>query len=281
MVVTVHEAYVPAIGWRDTLMGLWQRAQLYSLLLSSDAVIATCSERKEQVRALRLSTPLSHVPVGSNLDDITDVTGCAELRVQLRGTRIRPVVATFGNDHPSRLLSLLDRALSSLAETLGDFVVLNLGASAPHLRAPAGVEVIRPGPLTSQELSLHLACADLVLLPFSKGAITNKTALMAALQLGRPVLSTRGLCTDHVLLDPGLRLVDVGDADGYAAEAVALMRDQAQRDALGEHGRALYQRAFSWQVIAKQTLQALGLSGAKAFDSSTVGGEVPLDDRIP
>jgi glycosyltransferase involved in cell wall biosynthesis len=120
-----------------------------------------------------------------------------------------------------------------------------------------------------------------VLLPFANGAITNKTTLMAALRLGRPVLSTRGRATDHALLDPGLRLVDVEDAAGYAAEAVGLMRDQTDRDALGQRGRELYERSFSWETIAAQTLGVLGLSASEALDGRAVGVEVALDDCVP
>jgi glycosyltransferase involved in cell wall biosynthesis len=281
MVVTVHEAHVPPHGWRYTVMGNWQRAQLIALLRSSDAAIATCRERSEQLAALWSHTPVTEVPVGSNLDEVEDGARWA-LRHHLLGPRARPIIATFGNAHPSRSLPHVVRATSAVADVVGELVLLNLGASAPRLSTtPPGVEVVTPGPLGVRDLSVHLSCADLVVLPFINGAITNKTTLMAALQLGRPVLSTRGPSTDDILLGPGLCLLDVDDADGYAAAAVALMRDPAERAALGRRGRELYERAFSWEVVAAQTLEVLGLSGAKALDREAVGIEMTLDDRIP
>jgi glycosyltransferase involved in cell wall biosynthesis len=281
MVVTIHEAYVPLSGWRNTVIGIWQRRQLRELLRSSDAVIATCRERAEQTEALGVSVSVSHVPVGSNLEYAVDEVDRVTLSERLRGPRARPVVATFGNAHASRLLAHVDLAVKSLAEAFGELVVLNLGAFAPQLSTPVGVEVVRPGSLAAGDLSLHLSCADLVLLPFVNGAITNKTTLMAALQLGRPVLSTRGPSTDHILLDPGLCLIDIEDAEGYAATAVAMMRNHVQRDELGRCARALYERAFRWDVIAAQTLDVLDLSAGEALDGHAVGVEVLLDDGIP
>src|ERR1035437_6082228 len=233
MVITVHEAYMPLVGWRWTTMGLWHRAQLWALLGATDFTIATCRERED------------------------DIAAVAALRASLRGPQSLPIIATFGNAHPSRAMSMLHLALHAVAGSVGEHVLLNLGARPPRVVPPLGVEVVTPGPLTTAQVAAHLSCADLVLLPYVTGAITNKTTLMASLQMGRAVLSTYGPSTDDELLDPGLLLVSIDDPEKYAAEAVRLIRDDDEREALARRGRELYERTFSWETIAAQTRSAL------------------------
>ncbi len=257
-VVTVHEAHVPAEGVRGHVQARCQQAQLGALLAASDAIIATCAAREHALGdgAWRGRRPVHHIPAGSNLDPASDV---AALRERLRGSRDVPIVATFGNAHPSRLIEPLVRTCHAVGERLGEHVMLNLGAHAPGLPGlPAATTLVTPGPLDAAELARHLACADLVLLPYVNGAITNRTTLMAALQHGLPVLSTRGPLTDEALIDPGLRLVAAADWDGFAAAAVELLADAAERESLGEQGRSLFERAFSWPVLASATVAEAG-----------------------
>jgi glycosyltransferase involved in cell wall biosynthesis len=258
MVITVHEAYMPLVGWRWTTMGLWHRAQLWALLGATDFTIATCREREDEIAALGgRHVRGDHIPVGSNLDEVVDIAHVAALRASLRGPQSLPIIATFGNAHPSRAMSMLHLALHAVAGSVGEHVLLNLGARPPRVVPPLGVEVVTPGPLTTAQVAAHLSCADLVLLPYVTGAITNKTTLMASLQMGRAVLSTYGPSTDDELLDPGLLLVSIDDPEKYAAEAVRLIRDDDEREVLARRGRELYERTFSWETIAAQTRSAL------------------------
>ena len=281
MVLTIHEAYSPMRGWRDTTMGLWQRAQLLALLRATDLAIATCRERSDQVGAFANRSTIQEVPIGSNIDVVADPAKIPALRDRLRGPGVRPIIGTFGNAHPSRLIPLIEGALRRLGEVLGEYVVLNLGTQPPTIAVPDGVELIAPGHLTVEDVAVYLSCTDLVLLPYINGAITNKGTLMAALQLGLPVVSTRGPSTDDVLLGGGLCLVDVRDSEGYAAAAAALMRDSVERESLGRRGRSLYEREFAWDVIARRTIEALGTSTMEGGDRKSIGGQVTLDHGVP
>lgn len=256
-VITVHEAHVVPDGLRSALIGTSQRIQLWRMLASSDSAIAVCHERTEQILKVRPQQMVREIPVGSNLEATVDGAQRAAVRERLTEGRDVPIVATFGNAHISRPMRHVNEAIRAIAADAGEVLVLNLGAAPPRLESPPGCRVLTPGALESAELALHLACADLVLLPYIHGAVTNRTALVAALQLGRAVLSTSGPSTDPVLRDPGLRLVDVGDLAGYAHEGVALIRDEVGRSELGRRGRELYDRSFSWRVIASQVLECL------------------------
>lgn len=259
MVVTIHEAFMPFVGLRSRAMGTWQAAQLWSLLRATDVVIATCRVRGDQLRLIGGARRLVHVPVSTNIDESVDEDARAALRDRLSGGSAKAIIATFGNNHPARLHTRVEATVRALAGSIGSHVVLNLGADAPALALPPGVDLVTPGSLSATDLALHLSCADLVLLPYREGAITGRTTLMASLALGRPVLSTRGPATDAILSDSPLRLIPVDDEAAYAAAAVALINDGAGRAELGRRGRELYDRAFSRRVIAAATLAAIGL----------------------
>jgi glycosyltransferase involved in cell wall biosynthesis len=195
------------------------------------------------------------VPVGSNLPPAADPQ---EIRAGILGHRDVPILAAFGKDHPSRLLGHVASACRAVAERVGPHVLLNLGSNAaPIPGLPEQTQVLAPGRLADQALADHLACADVVLLPFANGAITNRTTIMAALALGLATVSTRAPLTDAVLIDPGLCLADVNEPTAFARLTADLVGDQPRRTALATAGRALFLREFAWTRIAERTLEAL------------------------
>jgi glycosyltransferase involved in cell wall biosynthesis len=97
-----------------------------------------------------------------------------------------------------------------------------------------------------------LTAADLVALPLADGASGRRSSVVTALAAGAPVLSTAGDDTDEALFPASsIRLAPAGDGEAFAAAAVDLARDAEARIALGREGRALYEREFSWQGIAR------------------------------
>jgi glycosyltransferase involved in cell wall biosynthesis len=82
---------------------------------------------------------------------------------------------------------------------------------------------------------------------------------MAAMQHGLPIVSTAGPSTDRLLaLSGAIELVPCSQRDAFAHTAVRLIRDHAQRLALGASARALYREHFDWPVIAEALARHLG-----------------------
>src|SRR5262249_55959875 len=172
LAVMVHEAWIDIEDWRSALIGAYQRVQLRSLLRMADVGVTSSEALAEEIGGGAL-----HVPVGSNITPIATTTGAARAAL---GLDSRLVVTLFGRGHPSRELGHAAAAIAAVAAARGTerLTILNLGADAPALDVPRGVDVRTPGRLAADELSLRLWASDLVLLPFTDGLTTRRTTLM-------------------------------------------------------------------------------------------------------
>jgi len=275
--VMVHEAWIDIDGGKSGVIGLWQRAQLRALLRFASRVMAST-----EAIARELGAGAVHVPVGSNItpagSDAVTGPGAAKQELGLGG---RFTLGLFGRGNPSRALDYADAAIAAIAQRLGSehMAVLNLGAGAPAVRAPAGVTVRRPGPQAAAELSRHLAACDLVLLPFTDGLTTRRSTLMAALAHGRPVLGLSGPRTDAVLVrraGDALLLSPLGDREAYARAAAQAAVDRDRLQQVGAAGRLLYESEFDWPVVAGRVSAELeGLAGRRrrvVFVGHDIGG---------
>jgi glycosyltransferase involved in cell wall biosynthesis len=109
------------------------------------------------------------------------------------------------------------------------------------------------GELDDDEAARTLAGCTLIVLPFRDGVSLRRTTLMAALALGRAVISTRAAVPPAALHDGRhIVLVPPADAVALARAMVELADDPDRRRTLGEQARAAA-GAFTWPAIAAQT----------------------------
>jgi UDP-glucose:(heptosyl)LPS alpha-1,3-glucosyltransferase len=253
LLLMVHEAWLDMTDAKSSLVGSWQRSQLWALLRLADGVMTST-----EALARRIGGGTVHVPVAANITPISTSPRAARERLGLNG---KLAVALFGRGHPSRALDHAEAAIAAIADAHGgdQLIVLNLGAGAPPLRLPHGVAVRHPGRLRADELSFHLWASDLVLLPFSDGVSTRRGTLMAALAHGRPVLGLRGCNTDAVLADAAdaLALTPAGDPHAFSSAAVELTRDPERLRTIGDAGRRLYESRFDWPILAQSIASVL------------------------
>jgi len=263
LVLCVHEAWVSIDDWRSALMGTYQRAQLRCLLRAVDGAIVVRETLRDE-----LGNACVHMPVGSNITPVPVDRDSARDRL---GIGKGLVIALFGRRNPSRALVYATAAIAAVAADRGmdRLCVLNLGSDSPIPPVPAGVEVRSPGPLSDEDLSMHLHASDVLLLPFSDGLSTRRGTLMAGLAHGLPVVGLRGFNTDRVLLQhpDAMVLTPQGDLDAYALAVVELARDAVRTQKTGAAARELYERLFDWPVLARSvlaTLEACARPGAIA-----------------
>ena len=106
------------------------------------------------------------------------------------------------------------------------------------------------GELADGDAAGTLASCDMVALPFRDGLSLRRTTLVAALALGRPVISTRAAVPPAALHDGrDVLLAPPGDAAALGAAILDLAGDPARRAALGDSGRHAA-TAFAWPSIA-------------------------------
>jgi glycosyltransferase involved in cell wall biosynthesis len=254
----VHEPYVPMRNLRWSLMGAWQRLQLWLLWLSAGVVLASIEPWTALLARWRPRRPVHHLPVGSNLPDRRARREEARGRLGIAADEV--VLATLGSRSPAWLGGPVLAAATAVAAAGRPASALLLGADAPDVDGLADVlRVRRPGWLSDEDLAAALAAADLFLLPLADGVSTRRTTLMAALQHAVPVIATHGPLTDRTLVEAGdaLRLVPVARVDLFAEAARALAEEPAARLRVGRAGRSLYERAFSWERTAMRLVHAL------------------------
>jgi glycosyltransferase involved in cell wall biosynthesis len=260
----VHEPYVPMRNLRWSLMGAWQRLQLWLLWLSADVVLVSIEPWTTRLARWRPRRPVHHLPVGSNLPDGRGRRDEARGRLGIAADEV--VLATLGSGSPAWLGGPLLAAATAVVAAGCPASALLLGADAPDVDGLGDVlRVRRPGWLSDEDLAAALAAADLFLLPLADGVSTRRTTLMAALQHAVPVVATLGPLTDRQLFEAGdaLRLVPVARVDLFAQAVRALAEEPAARVRLGRAGRSLYERAFSWDRTAMQLLRALSATAAE------------------
>jgi glycosyltransferase involved in cell wall biosynthesis len=259
IVLFVHEPYVPLVGWRGVLMGLWQRLQLEALRLLADAVVVSIQRWAEDLARRKPTRPVRHLPVGSNLPDMRAAR--AEMRRELRAGDGTLVVALFGRVHPGWQVSHAEAAIRALRDAGHEVVVLSLGAEAPPLSGLDGVPVHAPGELPAPELARHFAAADVFLAPFVDGVSTRRTTLMSALQHGLPIVGTDGPLTDDQLraAADALALAPADGPAGFAELASAVAGDDRRRREMARAARELYESTFDWAVSADAFAKAVDL----------------------
>ena len=248
LAISIHEPWGDVRDWRSALMSAYQRAQLRSLMRVADRIIVATEAYGRAIghRAI-------HVPVGSNITPL----GLPGVQARERlGLGEQLVVTLFGTGHPSRALGHAEAAIAALRAQrgAGEMTVLNLGLGSPQVRLPQDVEVVTPGRLAPEEISLRLHASDLLLLPFTDGVSSRRTTLMAGLAHGVPVVGLSGPSTDRIFVQRGdaLRLTPFGDPSQFARAVVDLGADEDARRALGAGGRGLYRAEFDWPIIARR-----------------------------
>jgi hypothetical protein len=101
------------------------------------------------------------------------------------------------------------------------------------------------GVLPSDEISAHIAACDLMVLPYVDGISARRTAAMAVLANGCPLLTTSAHSTEPFWLEcAAIAIVPASDLDGLALTARNLLADSVERARLAAAGRRLYDSVF-------------------------------------
>jgi glycosyltransferase involved in cell wall biosynthesis len=99
----------------------------------------------------------------------------------------------------------------------------------------------------------YFAAADVVALPYVR--IYQSGVLHLAYTFGRPVVATRvGGLTEDIKDGKSGVLVPPGDENALATALEEMLADPERLAAMGEHARMLAETVYSWDAIARRTL---------------------------
>jgi glycosyltransferase involved in cell wall biosynthesis len=233
-VLTVHELEGTHLLRRLSFYPLWARAR--------HVIFTTEANREYSLRwAPWLRGISSAVPLSSNIP----------VRANGRNGHAHAEVIHFGLVRPNKgMEEVLEFARLAHAER-SPITVRIVGSSPPwqaaylsNIRASsAGLPVLWDLDLSAEEVAERLARATVAYMPFPDGASEKRTSLIAALESGLPVLTTRGKFTPAGLHGAAWFCASPNEA---LAAARTLLERSDLREALGSRARQ-YAGKFSWE----------------------------------
>lgn len=107
--------------------------------------------------------------------------------------------------------------------------------------------------IPNQEIALYFTAADVVVLPYNE--ITQSGILQVAYAFAKPVVATAiGGLNEAVKNGKNGYLVPPNDIKALAEKTVEILSNKEKRENMGKYSRYLSDTKYSWDSIAKQTL---------------------------
>lgn len=243
-----------------------QRYAMKRLVRLSDLAIFTLP--RDKISWLPADTQnFVFIPVGANLP--------APERAweeQRNSTASKPVVAVFSlSDEPTlaKEVGQIAQAVSNAAKEVGSLEVVVLGRNSESGGAAlrlaltgSGAEVRIVGLISADEVVRVLGASAVML--FARGPISSRRgSAIAGIACGLPVIAEAGWELAAPITEAGVVLVpEELVPEGFGAALARVLSDSSYRASLAERSRNAQSKYFSWSVIARQYVQAMGRVGA-------------------
>lgn len=256
----VHEPFVDVETWRFAVFTTWQRWQLWQLGRAADAIFFSTEPWVDRFRSWFPNTPLTHLPVGSNIPHVpSDRTA---IRKALGLPTDALVCGIFGSAHESRNLSLFRHTMRAVSASCAHPLhVLYVGKAGNQIgKGLDDVPFLDAGALPAADVSRHFSAMDLYLVPFRDGVSTRRGSFMVGLQHGVPTVTTIGPDTGTTLrteAGDAFLAAPCQDSSAYTGAVEQLINDPSARQRYGRAGRLLYESTFDWPRIASRLLPPL------------------------
>jgi glycosyltransferase involved in cell wall biosynthesis len=264
VVTTVHEPYVAFDRWKTLPMALLQRLELWLLICGSAKVAVSISAwtRVLQARFFWRKRDIFWLPVGSNISRIC-LSGDERTEIR-RGLGVGAydlLVVMFNPGGAGKMVDLAAKAWRAIRIGHPTAILLLIGcqkSDPPAARFEAADRVLCTGYVEPEQVSRFLSCADICLAPYIDGISARRGSVIAAIEHGLPIVSTKGRLTDVTLFDDcPVLLVAVSDEGGFVAGAERLAGDSAMRRELRDRLVEFHRHHFSWPAIASPLLSAV------------------------
>jgi glycosyltransferase involved in cell wall biosynthesis len=164
----------------------------------------------------------------------------------------RPVVLCFGLMRPYKGIDLLLEAWRGIEDAeLWIAGAPRMDITALRASAPPRVRFV-PRFIGDDELPAYFRRADLVVLPYRE--IDQSGVLFTALAFGKPLLLSDVGGFPEIAATGAARTFPAGDAAALRAALRELLADPGARAAMAERARTLASGEYSWQAVARRTL---------------------------
>jgi glycosyltransferase involved in cell wall biosynthesis len=217
----------------------------------------------------RFRAPIHLLPVGANTDLIQPLPK-KEMRRRF-GLPENASIALLAGLSPYDI-EYLARSFVELVRLHPAAMLVVAGARFPTLERIIGQagfssQLVRLGMLDRAALSAAMACADVLLLPYTNRSVNlyrypNK--LGDYLSAGRPIVTNATGDLGRLVAEERVGLVAADTLEAFARAAKELFDDSALADELGRRGRALAETKLDWRFLARDL---------EAFYLQTIAGQ--------
>ena len=238
---------------------LFERANLRSAALFH----ATSEMEARSLRKLGLHQPIAVIPNGVEIPDREanpDRESLERKHPELAGKRWLLFLSRI---HPKKGVSELLRVWRKLEPDFSQWHLIVAGPDLDGYQSRIRREVFDSkianrvtfaGMLSGSERKAAFANADIFVLPTHSENFG--IAIAEALAFGLPVITTKGAPWKELIAHECGWWIDLGDADLMQSLKGALCLPKAELAAMGERGRALMARKYSWRQVAGQMKQS-------------------------
>jgi len=262
-ILLAHEACLPTFDlWRErklklAALGAVQAAQFSALTVCFDSVLFS-NLRNQRLWARHLPSLANRfhtIRICSNIPYTASAHPGADLSAA--GSPVpKPTILFFGSGHDSVLFDYVEEAFVELLKVERNAGLVIVGMSPEKLRqrrpslANLGARVHALGYVPAPQVSLWLQFATLVLAPLAEGVGARKGTVMAALQHGQAVITTKGHHTLEDIAWNEVCMMAPLDRKVFAATAVEAFNDPDLRTEIGRAARTEYDAHASASVTA-------------------------------
>lgn len=249
--VLFHEVAFPVRRgqpFKHNVLGQATRRMAALAARRADVIYISTPLWREVLRDCGVERETVWLPVPSNLPTEVDAIAVRRVRETIGDGTLIGHFGTFHEKIAEFLLDVLPRLLRSTDRRLllmgygSDRFAGSLLARCAEL---AGRVVSRDG-LAERHVAEHLAACDIVLQPYLDGVSSRRGSAMAALALGRPIVTNFGAATESIWSDERLvELVPYDQREVFAERVEQLLAAPAEARKLGERGRRGYAAHFS------------------------------------
>lgn len=233
------------------------------MVRKADAVIAICPDLERTVNKLAPGKSvymIENVAVDEALPPASE-SDVARLRQQWQmGTN--PILLYTGTFESYQGIELLLRSIALVRPTFPAARYVLVGGKPEQvekqriLAQELGIAemVCFVGQRPLEEMPQYMALADILLSPRSEGTNTP-LKLYTYLRSGKPILATDIFSHTQILTSRMAMLVPP-TPEGLAQGALELLNDPEQAQRLGEYGRSIAEKNYSWSAFLEKTRRA-------------------------
>jgi len=258
--VMFHETTVPKWPWRFALMYAWQRPILRSVAAQAQAVFVSTKRWLPEISPFHARARAVVLPVGSNIprshlskEEAKSLAGVAANRL---------VIGLFGGMHVSKPVSWIAEVIRQAVRQNVKHTVLHVGpCGAVIQRGLSSPDFLTLGVLSADAAADALRAMDCVLSPFTDGVSTRRGSVLAALNNGVPVATTRREWSDDILCaaPQGVLLASSASEAGQFARDVIDWIPRTSGSASADCQK-FFDNHFSWRLVADRLMQTITAS---------------------